>query len=73
MGPGCLVHTNTIESFWAQLKRGVAGTYIHVSQKHLDKYLSEFEYRFNLRKSPRAMFDALLLALPRVSQAPSRA
>lgn len=66
------VHTNTIESFWSQLKRGVAGTYIHVSQKHLDKYLAEFEYRFNLRQSPRAMFDALILAFPRPSQAPSR-
>ena len=60
-----IVHTNTIESFWSQLKRGVAGTYIHVSQKHLDKYLSEFEYRFNLRKSPSAMFEILTLAFQR--------
>ncbi|MGA9138477.1 MAG: IS1595 family transposase, partial [Methylovirgula sp.] len=38
-------HTNTIESFWAMLKRGINGTYIHVSKKHLQKYLWEFEYR----------------------------
>lgn len=59
------VHTNTIESFWAQLKRGVNGTYIHVSEKHIDKYLAEFEYRFNLRKSPHLMFEALTLAFRR--------
>ncbi len=67
------VHTNTIESFWAALKRGVNGTYIHVSQKHIDKYLWEFEYRFNLRKSPRAMFEALTLAFRRPVLAPSAA
>ena len=65
------IHTNTIETFWAMLKRGINGTYIHVSQKHLDKYLSEFEYRFNLRKSPSAMFDVLLAAFPRPSLKPS--
>src|SRR5207302_713666 len=64
------IHTNTIEAFWAQLKRGINGTYIHVSQKHLDKYLQEFEYRFNFRKDPRALFDALILAFPRPSPIP---
>lgn len=63
-------HTNTIESFWAALKRGVNGTYIHVSQKHIDKYLWEFEYRFNLRKSPYVMFQILTLAFARPSRAP---
>jgi hypothetical protein len=66
-------HTNTIENFWALVKRGVDGTYIHVSKKHLPKYLSEFEYRFNLRKTPYAMFQILTLAFRRPSQAPSRA
>jgi transposase len=59
------VHTNTIEGYWAALKRGINGTHIHVSQKHLSKYLGEFEYRFNLRKRPDLMFDLLLLAFPR--------
>ena len=38
---------NTIEGFWALLKRGINGTHIHVSAKHLPKYLGEFEYRLN--------------------------
>jgi hypothetical protein len=43
-------YTNTIESFWSILKRGINGTYIQVSSKYLDKYLSEFAERFNTRK-----------------------
>ncbi|TNE42435.1 MAG: IS1595 family transposase [Alphaproteobacteria bacterium] len=58
------VHTNTIEGFWAALKRGVKGTHIWVSPKHLQKHLCEFEYRFNLRETPHLMFDLLLLAFP---------
>jgi transposase len=58
-------HTNTIESFWAILKRGIAGTHIWVSPKHLPKYLSEFEFRYNLRKQLHLMFDLLLLAFSR--------
>lgn len=59
------VHTNTIEGFWAWLKRGIHGTHVHVSPQHLPKYLGEFEFRFNLRKSPHLMFDVLLLAFPK--------
>lgn len=59
------VHTNTIEAFWANLKRGINGTYIHVSKKHLQVYLGEFEFRHNLRKRPDLMLEALLLAFPR--------
>ena len=36
---------NRLEGFWAMLKRGINGTHIHVSGKHLPKYLGEFEYR----------------------------
>jgi transposase-like protein len=46
------VHTNTIESAFSLFKRGVNGSFHRVSHKHLHRYLSEFEYRFNRRKSP---------------------
>jgi transposase len=59
------VHTNTIEAFWAWLKRGINGTHVWVSKRHLPKYLGEFEFRFNLRKSPHLMFDVLLAAFPK--------
>lgn len=56
-------HVNAIEGFWAMLKRSIRGTHIHVSQKHLSKYLGEFEYRYNLRKRPDQMFPRLLANL----------
>jgi transposase-like protein len=59
------VHTNTIEGFWSWLRRGINGTHVWVSGKHLPKYLGEFEFRFNLRGSPHLMFDFLLAAFPR--------
>ena len=60
------VHTNTMEAFWANVKRGIKGTYVHVSKKHLTSYLREFEYRHNLRRTPYLMFDCLLAAFPKV-------
>jgi transposase-like protein len=64
------VHTNTIEAFWANFKRGVKGTYVHVSKKHLQSYLHEFEYRHNLRRQPVLMFEILVSAFSRVRLAP---
>jgi len=46
------VHTNTIESAFSLFKRGVTGSFHRVSHKHLHRYLSEFEYRFNRRTAP---------------------
>ncbi len=42
------VHTNSIESFWAVLKRGYRGVYHFMSFKHLGLYVNEFMYRFNV-------------------------
>ena len=44
-------HTNTVESYFATLKRGITGTYHHVSQQHLKRYLTEFDFRYNERKA----------------------
>ena len=55
-------HVNGIEGFWARLKLSIRGTHVHVSQKHLQKYVKEFEYRHNMRKRPELMFDRLLAA-----------
>ena len=43
------VHTNSVESFWALLKRGYHGTYHQISFKHLQRYLVEFAARQNVR------------------------
>jgi transposase-like protein len=42
-------HTNTVEGYFSILKRGITGTYHHVSQQHLKRYLAEFDYRYNER------------------------
>jgi transposase-like protein len=44
------VHTNTVEGFFSILKRGVYGTYHHVSEAHLHRYLAEFDFRYNNRE-----------------------
>ena len=51
------VHTNTIEGFWALIKRGIVGQYHHVKVRHLDKYLNEFCYRYNNRNFTHKLFD----------------
>lgn len=44
------VDTNTVESFFALIKRGVYGIFHHVSKQHLDRYCNEFSFRWNTRK-----------------------
>ena len=56
------VHTNSLEGYWSLFKRSVLGTHVHISAKHMPKYLAEFDYRHNTRSNPQAMFP-LLVAL----------
>lgn len=53
-------HVNSMEGYWAHLKKSIRSTHIHVSGKHLSKYAKEFEYRFNSRKNPELMFPELI-------------
>ncbi|AGK58091.1 putative transposase for insertion sequence element [Hyphomicrobium denitrificans 1NES1] len=45
------IHTNTIESYFATMKRGITGVYHHVSAQHLKRYLAEFDFRYNERST----------------------
>jgi transposase-like protein len=42
-------HTNTVENYFSILKRGITGTFHHVSEAHLHRYLAEFDFRYNQR------------------------
>jgi hypothetical protein len=42
-------HTNSAENYFSILKRGINGTYHHVSEAHLPRYLAEFDFRYNNR------------------------
>ncbi len=53
------VHTNNIESFWSLLKRGIMGSFHHVSKKYLPLYLAEFQFRHNNRKNPDIFGEAV--------------
>ncbi|MDD5589086.1 MAG: IS1595 family transposase [Candidatus Nanoarchaeia archaeon] len=46
-----IAHTNTAESYFALLKRGIMGTFHHISKKHLKRYCDEFSFRWNFRKT----------------------
>jgi transposase-like protein len=43
-------HTNTVEGYFSLLKRGIYGTYHHVSATHLKRYVGEFDFRYNTRR-----------------------
>ena len=53
------VHTNSIESVWAVMKRGLHGVYHHASDKHLGRYVNEFTFRLNDGKVKRHTLDRL--------------
>jgi transposase-like protein len=53
------IHTNTVESAFSLLKRGIMGTWHRISAKHLPAYLEEMEFRFNRRKRSDLFVDTL--------------
>ncbi len=57
------VHTNTIESFWAILKRGITGQFHKVSLRYLPFYIDEFCYRYNRRKQASCFEETLTKAI----------
>ena len=56
-------HTNTIESFWALVKRAIIGQFHHVSRTYLPLYLRELAYRYNLRNGGCDLDGVLHLAV----------
>ena len=48
---GIIFHTNFAESYHSLLKRGIIGSFHHISDKHMDRYLAEFSWRWNSRQS----------------------
>jgi len=53
------IHTNTVESAFSLLKRGIVGSWHKISAKHLESYLHEMTFRFNRRKNPDLFIDTL--------------
>jgi transposase-like protein len=58
-----VVHTNGLEGVWSLFKRSIVGSYHQISVKHLDRYLDEFEFRFNNRENSFLFRDTLLRLL----------
>jgi hypothetical protein len=59
------VTTNSIESVWAVMKRGIYGVYHHASQKHLHRYVNEFTFRLNdgdVKRHTMQRLDSLMSA-----------
>lgn len=57
------IHTNSIEGFWAIVKRAIYGQFHHVSKKYLGLYIGEIVYRFNNRRNDNAFHDMLFMAV----------
>lgn len=54
-----IAHTNSIDSFWAILKRGIYGTFHNVSVKHLQRYVNEFSFRLSTENKACSFIDAI--------------
>jgi transposase-like protein len=55
---------NSIEAFWRHLKCSISGTHTSASPKHLNRYVKEFEFRYNRRLTPSSMFAELISEFP---------
>jgi len=66
------VHTCTIDGYWGLLKRGIIGSFHQISIKHLHRYLSEFQFRWNHREDEQ-IFVLVIMALVIGSARPYKA
>jgi len=57
------VYTNGVENAWSLFKRSIVGSFHHVSEKHIDRYLNEFDWRFNNRNNPHLFRDTMIRLL----------
>ena len=57
------IHTNTIEGFWALVKRAISGQHHHYTVEHASMYLDEATYKYNTRKSETPFDDFMLRAV----------
>lgn len=57
------IHTNSMESFWALLQRGIMGQYHKVSNRHLNEYIDESCFRHNNRKNGDVFNELIKKAL----------
>ena len=53
------VHTNSVEGLWNLFKRSIIGAFHKMSVKHMDRYIEEFEWRYNNRDNPHIFIDTL--------------
>lgn len=63
-------HVQNVESFWSMFKRSVRSTHIHISAKHMQRYLDEFTFRANHREMRNAMFDLIVGAVTPSAERP---
>jgi transposase len=56
-------HVNSVESFWNLFKTSVKSTHVHISKKHMNRYLAEFTFRSNHRERVNLMFDLVVAAI----------
>ncbi len=54
------VHTQNVENFWSQFKRGIYGVYRHCDPSYLQQYANEYAFRYSNRKNDTPMFDLVL-------------